>query len=694
MTHLPWSTAVAPFLVACALMLLPGLAVGWAARLRPALLLALAPAVSLGVIALAGVGSGALGLGWSVVAVAVTTLVVGLVAGGLVRGLRADPLGARWPSGRTGWLLALGPLLGLLLATALQGRRLLTSIGSADAVAQSYDTTFHLNGVALILETGNASPLAMTLATPGSESGFYPNLWHSIAAILVQVTGAGIPTATNALALATTLLVWPLSTMALVWVVFGPRPFPLTVSALLVFAFPHFPNRFLSFGILYPNLLAYAALPAALALVLLVLRALGVGSPRGGGRLVWLGPVGLLLVALPGLSVAHPSGTVAWVVLAACALLVSLARWTWRRLGRRRAGARQPVRTAAGHHAARSQGGLVAVGVAWAATIAALVVGVVAIQTLPALAVLRPRVLWGTQLSFSQATQSLLDLSTASPPTGGQPIGTDTSVPLVAALVLVGLVLAIVTPRWRWLVLGYGVVAGLWIACVALNSPLREALVTFWYGDQIRLAALLPVLGLPLAVLGVESLVRVATRVRARRWAVAAAALAVIALLDVASGRFPAVRDSFDRIAWMHGTWPGQTQPDLLTEEEAAFLDDVAQVVPNGEAVVVNPWDGGALLWALEDVPVVFPVPNASLDADRALVAGQLAQADTDPAVCDALAELDTSYVLVLGAPIWDPEGDPARPDLGFSGLYGLDGVAELVQQDGDLALFRVTACA
>lgn len=666
-----WVAAAYPAAVLALILVIPGFAIAWLAKVRGVLLMTLAPALGAGVWAIATVVWGLLGLRWALAAGIVATAALGAGVWAIVRKTRPDPLPRATASPGLGAVLAWTVIPAAVLASLLQIHRVTTSIGSADAVAQSYDTVFHLNAVQFIITGGNASPFAMTMADPEASATFYPTLWHSLVALAVPMSGGSIPIATNALVLVVMCLVWPLSMLALARVIFGPDPMRLGLTALLVFAFPAFPNRFVSFGVLYPNLLAHALLPAALALVLMVVRP---SVPHG--RRAWLVPAGLGALAMFGLGCAHPNGVFGLLALATIPLAWRLVRWTRREAARR--GANQGRRIAS----------------AWAVASSGPVIVMLVEQMVPGLAQMLEKIPWATQLGGTEAIAGVLTLSTSNDAMVGQPLPSGMPVAPLAALVLVGVVIACRTPLLRWLPASYGVVAVLWVVAVSWDHPMRAVLTGLWYGDQIRIAGLLPIAGVLLAVLGATGVVRL-LRGAGAPWRLRLTAVLTLAAVGTAAmGWLPATRESFERVAWMHSTWPGQAQPDLLSAREAAFLDQVAREVPAGEMVVTNTWDGGSLLWALEGVAVAFPSIQMAMDAPRAQLADSLIQAGSDPRVCDAVRELDAYWVVHLGDPLWGL-AQPDYPAFRASGTYGLveAGVAQTVLRDGDMELLRVTAC-
>lgn len=662
-----WLILVLPMLAAAALLVLPGVAIGAAGRLRGLLLIGVAPAVSAATLAIAAVTADRIGVRWGVFPVIATAALLAAASFVAGRMAQAPVVPVRPPRAwRSIATMAVGMAAGS--AAALQALRTVRAVGDPEAIAQSFDTPFHHAATAYILQTGNASALGMSFASADGSDIFYPNTWHALSALLVELTGVSVPAAFNALMLVVSLVVWPLGVLAVARAVFGPRLLPLTAAAALAFVFAQFPNRLMSFGILYPNLLGYALLPGALALLIVLTRA----------QVRSIAPLCLLLgTASLGVAVAHPNAAIALAFVAVPLVVVTLVQGSIRRW---RSGLSRWV-----------------IPVGWAA---ALLAGV-GLYGATELLDMRQRAIWAISTDPGSAVTAVLDLSTPSPPILGQPGPVGLAQPVLAALVLVGAIAALRVRAWRWLPLGYGLLAALWIVTVAWDHPWRALLTGYWYADSIRLSSLLPLLGVPLAALGLATLVRLFLPVlrgrglRRHRQVLAAATILVVAMAgSLGAGRLPAMRQSFETIGWMFA-WRPPAEPTLLDLDERAFLENLTQdELPADALVLTNPWDGGALIWSLRGNPTVYSNLGRPLSPAEALVAERLVDANEDPAICPALEEIGAEYVLIFGPSLW-ASGDPSEPSYGFPGLYGLEaaGVAEVVAMDDDNVLLRVTAC-
>lgn len=652
-------------ILAVLLLWVPGLAVGYAGGLRGLVAWGSAPLVSSALIGGAAVVAGFAGVPWSVLVVAAATVLTAAVAWGV----RA--LGGGWRSPRVDrsspvWRRVLvTAAVSVVVAGVLQARRLMAAIGGPDHVSQTFDAPYHLNSVRLILDSGDASSLHMTLTTPDATTSFYPALWHDVVSLLVQLSGSSdVVVAANWTTLVVACLVWPASMLVLARGLFGPRPVMLGLTVAVSFAMTQFPNQLTGFGILYPNLLAYAMLPALLGLAWLTL-----WRARGRARLVPLAFVGVGAVAM---ALAQPNGLftlgyVAVPLLGHWVAHVSVRAWRLR----------------------RSVVGAVVPGVA---LVVLCVVAYWAAGQVSLVEEFRTQVSWPARATTGDAVNDALTLA-AMHPSGSSNM-------LVAGLVLLGVLVSVFVARWRWLPIAYVVLAWLFVVASSADGATRALLTGYWYGDVQRLASQLPLLAVPLAtigltvvVAGVASLVRGTPGTgRAARAVFSVPALAVLAalVLLVVLPRTALFKDSYDYVARRYVVSPESTTSTLLDESEMRILDEVDRIVPEDAVVAGQPWDGSVLVWALTDRETLYPHLRMPLEGDRAVVAERLNQAAEDPEVCAAVTRLGLEYVLDLGGEnFWGDDG------AWFAGLDGLvaAGVAEEVARVDDSRLLRVTAC-
>jgi hypothetical protein len=657
-----WLPAAPHVAVALLVLLLPGALVLWAAGAPLRRALAYAPAPSAGLVGLTAVGGGLLGLPFGVPLVAAAT---GAAAGALVllrlalRRWRRSPAPAPVAdrparAGTPSLVAAVG------LAAVLLGLRLAGALGGPDRISQTFDAVFHLNTTRYIVESGNGSSLGIAgWATGGG--GFYPAVWHDIAA-LVAFDG-DVVTATQALGLAVGAVVWPLSVLTLVHRLVGPRPVVLLGTAAVLGGLGIFPARMLDFGVLYPFLLGIAALPA---LVTMTVLATARPEQRGDfrGLSLWLG-IGLGVV---GLALAHAGVLVAFGLVVVPLALVWTARTAsaWWRRGHR-------VLTAA-------------------ALVGTAVVGLAALRVVDRSATLAQMrtTNWPPQGTGAQAVGSWLMASPHQFP-----------VPWAfTALVLAGIAVALSTRGLRWLPAAHACLALPFVMAAGIDTDLSQRITGFWYSDSARLGALLPVTAVPLAAVALAWLATQVVRrsepllarsvpsPRRRVVAWAAVAATIAGLVVVTTDRANQVMyDALDdKYAVRDRAAPGT----LLSAEEWRLLERLPELLPPGARVAANPWDGSGLAYAVAGVEVLVPQLGARPAGDAQVVAEGLGRAAADPQVCAALEELGIRYALDFGDPLWPDRRARAYP--GLDRLFSSPAV-RLVESEGDARLYEVTAC-
>ncbi len=259
-----WWQAFPAIAVAALLMFLPGLVLARALGARGFALAAMSPLASCGLIGLAGVLGGLVRLDWGLLSyMLVTAVSSGLAV--LLRRLfkaRINPVAPASAPPSVQWAAVLG---GLVAGSTLITTRLLPAIGKPGNFAQVYDNIFHLNAIRYILETGNASSLTLgRMLSPESGIAVYPSVWHSLAALVAQLTNNDVFVSENAVVVAVSAVLWPFACIMLVRGIVGPRVLPLVVAGVLSGGFWIFPFQLLQWGPLYPNTLSYSLLPLAL----------------------------------------------------------------------------------------------------------------------------------------------------------------------------------------------------------------------------------------------------------------------------------------------------------------------------------------------------------------------------------------------------------------------------------------------
>lgn len=690
-----WPAAVPVMLLAALWLLGPGLLVGAAAGLRGLVAWGAAPLVSVCLVAVSAVAGGELGLAWGApVPLAATVLVASATAGGrhllrrraartppatpgavpdsgadvpdtasrarllISEALRAARAARPGRPGADGRWTGTAASAGMAVAVVLGWISSVAGMGRPDAVSQTFDANFHYNAVARILDTGEASSLVVGRLTSAADTAFYPSAWHDVVALVAPHAGPlGIVTGSNMVALAVVLLGWPLSCLLLVRQMVGRSAGAALATPVISLGFVAFPWTLVTYGALWPNLIGVALLPAALAAVVTF------AGHATGSTLGRRGALLLTVAAVPALGLAHPNAVFGLAVLALCPMVWALAHFVRVRLRRRRWA---PAATAA---LAASAGLALTGAVVWLMVRSELLSGVRSYT-------------WDPIETWSQGVVSVLTNS----PNGRSEAWA------ISALVLVGAIAALRHRRSSsWLTVTHVVTGLLYVVAASSSSSPWTGV---WYNDSPRLAAMVPITAVPLAVLGVLTIAGLTRRVLAASpdtgWLrhprpAVLVALGVLVLVALSGGLYQ--RSHTDQLASIY-RYPADA---LLGPGQEEFLTRAGEMLPADAVVAQNPWTGNGLLWALADREVLFPHLTGVWTPEQRVIAEHLRDAATDPSVCAAVAATGVEYALSGPTTLW--AWNPLS--AAFPGLQGLDSAAgfDLMAGDGQRGLYRVTAC-
>ena len=235
----------------------------------------------------------------------------------------------------------------------------------------------------------------------------------------------------------------------------------------------------------------------------------------------------------------------------------------------------------------------------------------------------------------------------------------------------------------------YVVAALVFFGVVAVQSSATQALTVFWYNDPPRLAALVPVAGVPAVTAGLLAVVdRLQPDGGRRRGAGAALAVGVLFVAGTLGNNYGA---HVDRMRPYYA--PKDAGVALLTRQEARALQQLARSLPADAVVADNPWRGQALLYAFTSRRVVFYSEKAVTTADRATVADALflAASPLHPDVCPSVRAVGATYVITGGSNEL-PNLNGRDAFLGIDLVPGRPGFQQ-VASSAPYTLWRITAC-
>lgn len=652
--------SVLPIAIACLLLLFaPGTLLLLALGLRNPAFLAVAPVLTVSVVSASAIIAPYLGIGWSILPVAAATVLLAAVLFAIRRipALRQPVLPWRTAlAGSQRMLLLVG--VGFSIGALSIAIQLRTAFGRPDNISQTFDNVFHLNAIRYVLDTGNASSMTLTAMTNGDNPPyFYPAAWHGLASLLIQLTGAPLPATVNVLDLCIAASVWTLGCMFLVRTLAGSNPYAVGAAGVLAAGFGSFPILLLDFGVLYPNFLSVSMLPAALACVSIFF---------GNRQFVNVGPAARFLLApmaALGVAIAHPNGVMS---LFALSVPVLMSAWVFFAVDRRRAG--RPVRLT------------LAAGLGLLATFGVMAVLWKVIRP-PAVAAF-----WPPIQTQGQALGEVLTNSAMQRPVAWA----------VSAFAIAGLAVVFRRRATVWFAGSFIIVALLFVVVSAGPAGrYRDLLTGVWYNDSYRLAALLPVIGVPLGALGaawlIEHLQEQTLRFRSKAAAAAApaflhSAAPIIALVAVGLLQAPPMVTPVASARANYSTTPDSP---LVSSDEMAMIQELDNYVPADATVAVNPWTGGAMAFAIADRNTTSKHTLTTYTKATELLNDKFREAASDPSVCDAARAGNVRYVLDFGT------REVHGGNHGFQGLQIPDATPgfKLLDQKGEAKLFQVTTC-
>ncbi|MFC0484216.1 DUF6541 family protein [Pseudarthrobacter scleromae] len=657
-----WFSVIPMAAVCLALLFLPGTLLILALGLRNPAFIAVAPLLTVSIVAVTAILTPYFGVDWSVLPVAVASLSLAAVflAARRIPKLRQPHQPWRTAIGTSRRMLILATV-GFALGAVSIGLQLRAAFGRPENISQTFDNVFHLNAIRYVLETGNASSMTITGMTNGDNPPyFYPAAWHGLASLLIQVTGLPLPVAVNVLNLCVATTVWTLGCMLLVRSIMGSNAYAIGAAGVLAAGFGSFPILLLDFGVLYPNFLSVSMLPGALACVN-VFFGTSIFANVGPLARYSLAPLSAL-----GVAVAHPNGVMS---LAAMSVPILLAAFTTFAIRQRRAGRPAGVTVLAG-------AGLL------------IILAIIAVLWM----YVRPPAAAATWLPVQTPGQAVGEILTNSamqrPPAW-----------LVSVLVIAGLIYVLKRPSSAWLSASFAVIAALFVMVSAGPAgTLRDTLTGVWYNDSYRLAALLPVAGVALGAIGaawaIQSLQNRVTSI-SQQTAFTSTLRAPVAMYTVGPLAFLAVLGILQAPPMLTPVRSAQanysTSPDspLVSSDEMALIEELDQHVPPEATIAVNPWTGGAMAFAMADRNTTSKHTLTTYTKATELLNDKFREAANDPAVCPAARVNNVRYVLDFGT------REVHGGNHGFQGLQIPDATPgfELLARHGEAKLFEVTAC-
>ncbi len=220
-------------LIALFLLIVPGAIVGRITQLTWPIAIAVGPALTYGVVALAIIPFGALGIpwnGWTALATLAAVCVVMVGVQPLLSRYRDAAAQALAIDRRQALTVAAGVVLGALLIMWAAYRGLV----HWQSIPSTWDAVWHANTVRFILDTGQASSTQMGALrnVETHQPLYYPSVFHALTAVYCQLTGAAPTTGYTLSSVAAAVWLFPTSAAMLTWQLLRSRtPYAAGVAA-------------------------------------------------------------------------------------------------------------------------------------------------------------------------------------------------------------------------------------------------------------------------------------------------------------------------------------------------------------------------------------------------------------------------------------------------------------------------------
>lgn len=546
----------------------------------------------------------------------------------------------------------------LVIAIAVAAIYYVKPLDGAASFAQGYDNGSHLATVRGYLDSG--------FFADGSIA--YPEAWRTLTALVASFDDGLVTVAANAVNFVIVTFVAPLSIRSFLSVVSDKR-LVVVSGAVIAVAFQAFPWAYLYFGPLYPNLLGYSLLPAVLSLFVLMTRA-------ETGR-SFVSHLVLFVMGCVTLMFAHASAIFTGIVLI-------FPYGVWAMYLR--------VKQAAGNKAlpfvAASAFILLVLGVWTVCFRSPMFANVVMFN-------------WPSLSSGSQAVGNILSLALNR--VSAQQL-------VLSALVFIGIASCIMKRSNRWMVASWCLACLIYYVDITREGWLKHYLAGFWYTDSFRVAVVVAMSCIPLAVLGFSAVAEAALGAideadKKKSWLAVAAA----SVLLIYCPSLPLVRSTsslvesetlttafgmtYEQLSKYYSLANGESTFD---SDEVAFAAQAKSVV--GDAKVLNfPYDGSIFAYGVSGLNVCNRTWGGyeGSAAEMSLINAGVDRVAYDDDVKNALDNEDIHYLVLFDY------GNETGRGLSYTEYNpdywtGVEGVTDqthgftLLLSSGDMRLYRI----
>lgn len=600
------------------------------------------------------------------------------------------------------------PLVYILAAGIVCYISFISALDSPNSLALHWDLAHHLNTTRTMIEAGKFTLLSTNMYLPHeaawapwdvARSGFYPAAWNVLCASITSATGVNILACTHAISVLSMCVVFPLSIMSFIALVFSGEQKHMWAGVCVSSAFFAFGWSNIIFGPLYPFVMAMCMVPAVCSFWILVIQTLKITKAYSlketpdtstardkacaCAGAAWLVPLTLFILGILTLALAHPSTvfSVGTILIPYCVYEILILP------------SPLVLTHIAGHKLARTHTfsprrlacafGLFVL-ILWSLLYASLVrVGILA------------GFYWDFYTDFFSALRSFIGMNFATELFPQRML--QVPQPMLSIMVAVGGIVCWKRTRTRWMAIAFLYFGLVEIYMSAFNGPGKLFLSGFWYSDPQRIASNAALCAIPLATEGLASvhtfvsrmLTDVAKRVReadvAKRLraddmqasdvfhghaqletaerkkqntSITYLSASLVAVAFVAGVYTLYIPNEHYHLAepWIYRNTANKeySHNNELSNDELEFLQKVRDYLGSDEPVLNNPYDGSIVAYGIYGLSCVYRHPVTyyvnERDETRMLRIG-LNNIRDSKAVQEALKKSGIHYVLRLKYP-------------------------------------------
>lgn len=576
------------------------------------------------------------------------------------------------------WILALYVIIGCVLGVYI----FVWSLDTPLSFSQNFDNGFHLNAIRAFYESGNWSILTSSkypigidrqLSPLGSIGGFYPAAFHLVCVMAMDAFGVATAMAENAALFVFSSIVFPLSMLLLFDYLFEGERRSLCVGAVVVLAFAAFPWGLIVWGPVYPNMAAYTVFPVALLLGIKIVDEIVNGQIPAMLFSVFLFGVFSLVVLQPN--------TFFFGFICLFGYIAQKA-FVYKK------------------DETSIEKRLLRLGIVVAI---AIILWTLLFMAPPFQGVLAEN--WLASLSKKRALFNVFIIKFTQYP----------AQLLLALVVLLGIFVSLRKGKHQWIVALYALFCFMYFLDMSTEGFLKHYLSGFWYTDYNRIAACAVIVGIPLAVLGLNYFIERMCAAIQHDGRASVAVTLVISVLFTVINYFPTISLGEEAVVktpigtaqeYIHDL-NNKEKRNQYGQDEIDFVDKVMLAIPENALVLNVPDDGSIYAYGINGLRTYYrdyrtysnvEHTNNSSETERSIVIREhIGEVATNIEVQKALKEIDCHYLLLL-----DRTHSMATQEHLFSYDEALwthfqmidDDTPgfDLILQDGDMRLYYISA--